>query len=657
LFVFAVREGRMAEDDQSETSQQEKQHQLCLKLHGICDQVEDQWAGYWLSMQELLVKYDAGGFHRKTVRSAVYGDIEWNKYETALMSIPYVQRLRKISQTGLVHYVYPEAHHSRYDHTIGVLHYAHKFAQTLNDNEKEANAGDSKELQGNKTLVVTDQLMRTLEAAAALHDIGHGPFSHCTEMWEESLGSKDGTWDYDPPTSQNGVNVKEARAHEKLGARLIQNDLDAVAIVRRGLYRVAPKRASELSSKGLGINTLLEKLGVDSTAVDRMICGDYSDPKIGALTGIINGPLDADKMDYYQRDRYFTGAIGGPDIEYLLRQVHCEFNYETRAFVRIYWPAEAANDLFYNLLSREYFNANTVQHPVCQTANAMLAAAFMKSIDVVSALCHQTTIAADRNVVGRLLAYLPFMEDSDIWSILHICGSSAPLDSFSKDCAMVRNLTERLEARRLFVRQIQLSGARRDSFVAKILGGIENPKLMPLFFSFARPSSSSDGGPEMTLVDSGWIRSAVMSYRQILEKVRDLLGSPKGTAGPGIWIRSDQEDNHSWMGLNECLMGQMPIPVWSNEQSLGEQATDITTLRDDLDEGFTAYRYALSYVQFLTSDGSSEDRRNSTVEQVEEAINRACTEYKKLLNPPKPEQSEKLIEDVLDFLQELRKEV
>lgn len=612
-------------------SQQEEERQLGLKLYAICDQVEDRWAGYWLSMEELLAKYDNGGFHHKTVRSAVYGDIEWNEYETALMSVPYVQRLRRISQTGLVHYVYPEAHHSRYDHTIGVLHYAHLFAQTLNDNEGKVRTGSGdKDPDGH---VVPEQLMRTLEAAAALHDIGHGPFSHCTEMWEDSLGSPDGTWQSAPSKSQKGVNVSEAKAHEMLGARLIQDDFVAMAIVRKGLRRAAPKKVADLNRNGLGIARLLERLSVSSDSVAKMICGDYGDPKIGALTGIINGPLDADKMDYYQRDRYFTGSAGGPDIEYLLRHVRCEFDDKTKTIVRIYWPEKASNDLFYSLVSREYFNATTVYHPVCQTANAMLAAAFMKSIDVVQSLCHQTTVARDKKIAGRLLIYLPFMEDSDIWSILHICGSSACLDPLYNDCATVRNLTERLEARRLFVRQVQLSGVDRDAFVAKISG--RNPNLVPQFFFFPRPSSTSGQCPEMTLVDTGWNPTAMKSYRQILQKVQQLLGTPKETPGPGIWIRSDRGSKQNWMGLDQCLMGNMAKPDWFNAQNPGRQSAKSPALCHDLDKGLAAYRYALSYVQILCSDGNSEDRRNHTVKQEKKIIAEVCTAHKDSLAPSK----------------------
>ena len=143
------------------------------QVEDLLNTLEDRWAGYWQEMQSLLstVRADAmrseknsGRSRLKRIRSAVYGDIDLKYPELMyLVDMPYVQRLRQISQMGLVHFVYPEARHSRFDHTLGVAWNVRQVCSSLGG---EVSPIDQK----------------TLLAAAILHDIGHGPFSHCTEM-------------------------------------------------------------------------------------------------------------------------------------------------------------------------------------------------------------------------------------------------------------------------------------------------------------------------------------------------------------------------------------------------------------------------------------------------------------------------------------------
>ena len=82
-----------------------------------------------------------------------------------LISHPYFQRLRRISQMGLSHLVYPGAHHTRFEHALGCMHLMQRAIKVLRSkgvkiNKKEAEA---------------------MQIAILLHDIGHGPFSHALE--------------------------------------------------------------------------------------------------------------------------------------------------------------------------------------------------------------------------------------------------------------------------------------------------------------------------------------------------------------------------------------------------------------------------------------------------------------------------------------------
>ena len=78
---------------------------------------------------------------------------------------PYFQRLRRISQLGLSSYVYPGAHHTRFEHAIGAMHLMQKSIQVLKM----------------KSVEISSQEEQALLIAILLHDIGHGPFSHTLE--------------------------------------------------------------------------------------------------------------------------------------------------------------------------------------------------------------------------------------------------------------------------------------------------------------------------------------------------------------------------------------------------------------------------------------------------------------------------------------------
>ena len=78
---------------------------------------------------------------------------------------PYFQRLRRISQMGLSHFVYPGAHHTRFEHAIGAMYLMQKTIRTLKS----------------KDIKITDREEEALLISILLHDIGHGPFSHTLE--------------------------------------------------------------------------------------------------------------------------------------------------------------------------------------------------------------------------------------------------------------------------------------------------------------------------------------------------------------------------------------------------------------------------------------------------------------------------------------------
>lgn len=82
-----------------------------------------------------------------------------------LIEHPYLQRLKRIKQLGLSHYVYPGAQHTRFQHILGAMHLMEEAVNTLRD----------------KKIEITKKEEKAVLAAILLHDIGHGPFSHALE--------------------------------------------------------------------------------------------------------------------------------------------------------------------------------------------------------------------------------------------------------------------------------------------------------------------------------------------------------------------------------------------------------------------------------------------------------------------------------------------
>src|SRR3989442_9453832 len=91
-----------------------------------------------------------------------------------LIDAPEFQRLRRIKQLGLGLYTYQGAEHSRFTHSLGAFHLMSRVLDRLGEKHK---------------FVVRDRA--AARAAALLHDVGHGSFSH---VMEKVLGFHHEKW-------------------------------------------------------------------------------------------------------------------------------------------------------------------------------------------------------------------------------------------------------------------------------------------------------------------------------------------------------------------------------------------------------------------------------------------------------------------------------
>ncbi|TNE55026.1 MAG: HD domain-containing protein [Bacteroidetes bacterium] len=149
---------------------------------------------------------------------------------------PYFQRLRRIRQVGLAHFVYPGALHTRFHHALGALHLMQQAIEVLR----------------NKGAEITDEEAEAVCAAILLHDIGHGPYSHALEHSIVDLH------------------------HERLSLLFMK----------------------ELNRQFDGRLELAIR-----------IFSDHHPKKF--LHQLVSGQLDMDRMDYLNRDSFFTGVSEG----------------------------------------------------------------------------------------------------------------------------------------------------------------------------------------------------------------------------------------------------------------------------------------------------------------------------------------------------------
>jgi uncharacterized protein len=179
-----------------------------------------------------------------------------------LLSTFPVQRLRRIKQLGFSEFVYPGATHSRFAHVIGAMQMARRMLAAFEKANIFENNLDHKKMR------------KATIAAALLHDIGHGPYSHVFEEVSSSLGIEE--------------------EHENITRKIIESE---------------------------EIRTILD----DYEITDEVIKFFTKEPGYSPYTTIISSQMDCDRLDFLARDRYHTGIQSSAiDLEWLFDSLRIE---------------------------------------------------------------------------------------------------------------------------------------------------------------------------------------------------------------------------------------------------------------------------------------------------------------------------------------------
>jgi HD superfamily phosphohydrolase len=206
------------------------------------------------------------------VRDPIYGFITFNEWEKEIINTPVFQRLRRIRQLALTDMVYPGAMHTRFEHSLGVMHLASLMYDKIIEKEENLKILKESPMQYEPTGIKRQR--QIIRLAALFHDIGHGPFSH----------TSDEIFPINPMTDK-------PYKHEQYSGEVIENTLKKA--IEENEYN-----KSNYNIKAEEISALLSG---DTKAIGEKIFWKI----------LISSQLDADRCDYLLRDSYHTGVKYG----------------------------------------------------------------------------------------------------------------------------------------------------------------------------------------------------------------------------------------------------------------------------------------------------------------------------------------------------------
>lgn len=201
------------------------------------------------------------------IRCPVHGFVTISDWEREIISQPAYQRLRRIRQLAWTDYVYPGAMHTRFEHSLGVMHIATTMYDALVRSSKavlESEMGfDEAGLERDRRLV---------RLAALLHDVGHTPFSHAAEELFPMAPEEDRRY-----------------VHEEYSAAIIRTKL---------------KDAIEN-------HPFNENYEITADKIAALLEGSSDAGRSLIWRDLVTGQMDADRIDYLMRDSLHAGVEYG----------------------------------------------------------------------------------------------------------------------------------------------------------------------------------------------------------------------------------------------------------------------------------------------------------------------------------------------------------
>lgn len=256
----------------------------------------------------------------KHIYDPIHGFIELSEMMIKIIDTFEFQRLRDLKQLGAVHFVYPSATHTRFEHSLGVCHLSKQM---------------SKKLFGDEIIPKTNRFAWELISIAGLiHDIGHGPFSHL----------------YD-----NFIRKEHEPEHEERGCEIFRE--------------MVKKYKLDLSDNE--VNIIIDMVNPPEDK--------HYNPYYQIVANKVN-QIDVDKIDYIQRDCYHIGLQFGGEWSRLLTM--CEVTILESPNVKlITWPKKLEYEIFQLFSTRYRLHKQVYNHHTVK-AYEYLISELLKDVDV-----------------------------------------------------------------------------------------------------------------------------------------------------------------------------------------------------------------------------------------------------------------------------------
>jgi len=367
------------------------------------------------------------------------------------------QRLRRIKQLGLGLYTYQGAEHSRFTHSLGALHLMTRILDQLSDRHQ-----------------IAEQDHAAARAAALLHDVGHGPFSHAME---------------------NVLGVH----HEKL-------TMQTVLSRETELGRTLSEYSAELPER-----------------VSAIIEGTF---KPAALAQLVSSQLDVDRMDYLLRDSLMTGAkYGLYDLEWIINALQIDEEGD-----RIYVAARGIYAVEEYLQARYYMFRQVYFHRTLRSAEAVLRSALRRALKLVEEGKHvwcASGTSFEKILRRQTLSITEHLEMDDSDVIFHMKQWQA------SDDPVLSDLSRRFVARRLFKAiDLDMPAAARKDFLDAARVIVERGGFAPEYYFIEDRASdvpyysyyTAEGVEPHTriYVEDGYAHPQIREISEVSEAVRGL---------------------------------------------------------------------------------------------------------------------------------------
>lgn len=339
-----------------------------------------------------------------SILDPLHGDIKLSEIEKWVLSHPLFFRLKKIRQNTFTYYVFPSANHTRFEHSIGVMHVASRIFESCKENyatgikklEKyhllsKSNFWDLNEIE----ITRQEILYQELRLAALLHDVGHGPMSHMFDSFTIK-GSEF------IEIVKNDVILKPFLiGFEKLTE--VEKKIEHEVVSCAFIFKIITELKTENENNPDKFSPSAKKIiiNLNASEVVKMI-----EPEFEGIANIEhNGkdytpffsrivtafPIDADRMDYLLRDSYFSGVTYGI---YDINRIYSSFVPTKKdGKIELSYKESGMDSMVRFIQSRTHLYNQVYFHKTNRAANAMLSFACRKSVETVSVMKHVKTLS------------------------------------------------------------------------------------------------------------------------------------------------------------------------------------------------------------------------------------------------------------------------